>query len=126
MRHFKFWIAGLALLLTLSLIGAPAKAQAAGPTFVYVVTAVDANGFESVFSTQATASFGQGKHIATVTWTAPTVPTGGAAIAGYNVYRGTVAGGPYAKVNAALVTGVTYADSFVLPNAPSGLVAPVS
>ena len=98
-------------------------AQSAGPTFYYVVTAVDANGFESAFSNQATATFTQGKHITNLTWIASVMPTGGAAIAGYNIYRGTVTGGPYTKVNTALVTGVTYADTFVLPNAPSGITA---
>lgn len=120
MRNAKLLIAGLALLLTLSLIGAPAKAQAAGPTFVYVVTAVDVNNFESIFSIQASITFTQGQHVATAKWTAPTVPAGGAAIAGYNVYRSTTAAGPFTKINASLVTGVTYVDTFVPPGAPSG------
>ena len=29
---------------------------------------------------------------------------------GYNVYRGSVAGGPYTKLNTALVTGLTFTD----------------
>ena len=95
----------------------------AGPTYYYVATTVDVNGFESVFSNQAVATFNQSQHIATIAWTAAVVPTGGAAIAGYNVYRGTVSGGPYIKINTALVTGVTYSDTFVLPSAPTGLVA---
>jgi large repetitive protein len=32
-------------------------------------------------------------------------------LAGYNVYRGTVSGGPYAKLNVALVTATTYDDA---------------
>ena len=33
---------------------------------------------------------------------------------GYNVYRGTAFGGPYVKVNPALVTGTSYRDLSVL------------
>jgi hypothetical protein len=106
----------LALVLSLS-----ASAQASAPTFDYVATTVDANGFESSFSTQVVVTFQQGKHIAVLSWTAATVPAGGAAIAGYNIYRGTTSGGPYTKINASLVTSVNYSDTFVLPNAPSSL-----
>jgi hypothetical protein len=34
-------------------------------------------------------------------------------VTGYNVYRGTVSGGPYGKINSALVVGTTYTDSSV-------------
>jgi hypothetical protein len=117
------WLRYSALLLMLLPI--PAMA---GPTYYYVVTTVDVNGFESAFSNQATALFakntdGSPQHTANMTWTPPVLPAGGSAIAGYNIYRGTASGGPYVKVNAVLVTSVTYADTFVLPNAPSGLVA---
>ena len=43
----------------------------------------------------------------TLTWTANTEPD----LAGYNVYRSIVSGGPYAKLNAALVTNTTYSDA---------------
>lgn len=115
----------VAVLLFLAVAG-PARAQAA-PTFFYVVTAVDANGFESVFSTQASATLTQGTKTVTLTWTAPAVPAGGAAIVGYNVYRSQTSGGAYAKITAAPVTGgTTFADPFVAPNAPSGLTTKVS
>ena len=107
------------------LAGAQAGSPA-GPTYFYVVTTVDVNGFQSAFSSQVAASFGQGKHITDLSWTAATIPSGGAAIAGYNVWRGTVSGGPYTQINSALVTGVTYADIFVLPNAVSGLAATIN
>jgi len=35
-------------------------------------------------------------------------------VAGYNVYRGTVSGGPYTKINSSLITGLTYSDSTVV------------
>lgn len=40
-------------------------------------------------------------------WTAST----SANISGYNVYRATVSGGPYTKINASLVAATTYTDS---------------
>jgi len=37
-------------------------------------------------------------------------------VSGYNVYRGTVSGGPYVKINAALIPGLSYTDSTVAGN----------
>lgn len=105
------------LILFVLLFAASLLAQAA-PTFFYVATTVDANGFESAFSNQVSATFNQGQKTVVLTWVAAVVPAGGAAVAGYNIYRAKVTGGPYVKVNTALVTAVTYSDSFVLPNAP--------
>jgi hypothetical protein len=103
----------IGLMLAIPLFG-----QGNGPTYFYVATAVDANGFESLNSNQVTITFLQGQHNAVLNWTAPAIPIGGAAIAGYNIKRSKTAGGPYVNVNTALVTGVTYTDTFVLPNAP--------
>jgi hypothetical protein len=114
----------IGLLFLLLFVGA-AQAQA-GPVYYYVVTAVDVNGFESAYSNQATATFGVGQKTASLSWTASVVPSGGAAIAGYNIYRSKTTGTGYVKINAALVTGVTYSDSFVPPTAPTGLTAPTS
>lgn len=110
------------ILFCVAVFPGPAKAQVA-PTFFYVVTTIDANGLESVFSVQASATLTQGTKAVTLTWVAPAVPAGGAAISGYNVYRSKVTGGSYARINASLVTAVTYADPFVAPLAPSGLTA---
>ena len=41
-----------------------------------------------------------------LSWTAST-----SAVVGYNVYRSTVSGGPYTKINSSIVTGTSYADS---------------
>lgn len=48
-------------------------------------------------------------HTVSLTWTASTSSN----VAGYNVYRGTVTGGPYGKQNTSLVAGTTYTDSTV-------------
>jgi hypothetical protein len=45
-------------------------------------------------------------HSATLSWTAST-----ATVAGYDIYRGTVAGGPYVLLNSSPVNGVTYTDT---------------
>lgn len=115
----------LTLCLLLVLLAIPVFPQSTGPTYYYVVTSVDSFGFESVFSTQVTAAFTQGKHVAVLSWTAATTSNTNATIAGYNVYRGQTSGGPYTKVNSALVSAVTYSDTFVPPNAPSGLAASI-
>jgi len=47
-------------------------------------------------------------HSVTLTWTAST-----SAVSGYNVYRSTVSGGPYTKVNSSLIAATTYTDSTV-------------
>jgi hypothetical protein len=94
-------------------------AQSTGPTFFYVATAVDANGIESVFSNERSATLSQGHYNVVLTWTAST-----STVVGYNIYRSKTTGGPYTKINAALITsGVTYTDAFVPPNAPT-LAAP--
>jgi hypothetical protein len=45
-------------------------------------------------------------HQVNLAWTASTDP-----VDGYNVLRGAVSGGPYTKVNSALVTGATFTDA---------------
>jgi len=47
-------------------------------------------------------------HRVTLTWTASTD-----SVSGYNVYRGTVSGGPYTKQNSSVVTTTTFADTAV-------------
>jgi fibronectin type 3 domain-containing protein len=48
-------------------------------------------------------------HSVTLSWTASTSTD----VSGYNVYRGTVSGGPYTILNVSLVPGTTYTDSDV-------------
>jgi fibronectin type 3 domain-containing protein len=47
-------------------------------------------------------------HSAALNWTAST-----SVVTGYNVYRGTVSGGPYAKLNSSLIALTIYTDSTV-------------
>lgn len=47
-------------------------------------------------------------HSVTATWTASS-----SAVLGYNVYRGSVSGGPYTKLNGSAVTVLTYTDATV-------------
>jgi hypothetical protein len=49
------------------------------------------------------------QHSASLSWT-----DGGFGIAGYNVYRGSVSGGPYTKINTALDANASYSDGSVL------------
>jgi ASPM-SPD-2-Hydin domain-containing protein/HYDIN/CFA65/VesB family protein len=48
-------------------------------------------------------------HSASLSWA-----DGGSGIAGYNVYRSSVSGGPYSKINSALDPNTAYGDSSVL------------
>jgi hypothetical protein len=47
-------------------------------------------------------------HSVTLTWTAST-----SAVTGYNVYRSTVSGGPYTKMNSTPIAAITYLDTAV-------------
>jgi fibronectin type 3 domain-containing protein len=48
------------------------------------------------------------QHSVTLTWSAST-----SAVTGYNVYRSSVSGGPYTKMNSGLVTTTSYLDTAV-------------
>jgi fibronectin type 3 domain-containing protein len=49
---------------------------------------------------------GTGTHSVALSWS-----DSGTEIAGYNVFRSTVSGGPYSKVNSAVVVPTNYTDS---------------
>ena len=51
------------------------------------------------------------QHGVTVTWAAGVPAAGQVADTSYNVYRATVSGGPYSKLTATPVTGLSYFDS---------------
>src|SRR4029077_137241 len=47
-------------------------------------------------------------HSVTLTWTAST-----STVTGYNVYRSSVSGGPYTKLNSTAIAATTYVDTTV-------------
>ncbi len=51
---------------------------------------------------------GTGIHAVNLSWTASR-----SQVAGYNIYRGSVSGGPYSKLDLSLVTGTAYTDTTV-------------
>ena len=93
-----------------------------GTTYYYVVTAADNSSNESENSTEDTAT-------PYADTTPPAAPTGLTATAGnhtvaldwnnnvesdmngYNVYRGTISGGPYTKINGTIVSTSNYTDN---------------
>src|SRR5215472_3435288 len=56
----------------------------------------------------ASVAHAQGGHSVTLSWLASTSPN-----VTYNVYRGTVSGGPYSQINTAPVNALTFLDSGV-------------
>ena len=77
-----------------------------GYTFSPANQAVSVNG-ANVAGVNFTATVAQ-SHSVALTWTAST-----STVSGYNVYRGTVNGGPYTLVNSAPVAGLSFTDSTV-------------
>lgn len=55
------------------------------------------------------AGLAHAQHSVNLTWVAPT-----GTVTGYNVYRGSTSGGPYAAVNQAPVPALSYSDTTVL------------
>lgn len=49
------------------------------------------------------------QHSVSLSWTASASPN----VAGYNVYRGTISGGPYTRINGSLDAGTSYVDKGV-------------
>lgn len=91
----------------LAVIFAPTTAGSTPGSVTYASNASNPSLKES-FTGTGTSSTGTTTHNVTLSWSASTSP-----VAGYNVYRGTVSGGPYTKINPSLETATVYTDSTV-------------
>jgi hypothetical protein len=106
-----FSLGGLTLPVTL------AAGQSVPFTVTFAPTATGtASANISFFTSNSTsaseAASGSGatiQHNVDLSWNASTSTS----ISGYNVYRGTVSGGPYARINSALDSSLSYSDSTV-------------
>jgi hypothetical protein len=108
----EFAVTGLSLPLTLA-VGqsvpfnytfTPQASGASSGTITFTANASNAPIAASLSGTGTPAP----QHSASLAWTAST-----STVAGYNVYRGTQSGGPYAVLNGALETSTSYTDSSV-------------
>jgi len=83
---------------------APQTAGAASSNVTFVSNAANSPTVQSLSGT-ATAP----QHSVTLSWNTSTSSD----VAGYNIYRGTVSGGPYTRINSTLNTAPYYSDSTV-------------
>ena len=83
---------------------APPNPGASSGTLSFVSNAADAKTQQTFSGTGTVAS----SPTITLSWTAST-----SIVAGYNIYRGSQANGPYARLNSALVAGTSYTDANV-------------
>jgi hypothetical protein len=80
--------------------------QSAGQTSALL--AVTSNAGDNPTETLSGDGVAQQQHSVSLTWT-----DSGSGIAGYNVYRGNVTGGPYARINSELAPSTGYSDDSV-------------
>lgn len=80
-------------------------------TFPFGVKVSDSSSPASTATASLSITIAQGAaHSVSLTWTAS--PSSG--VAGYNVYRSTVSGNDYTKINTTPVAGLNYVDGTVL------------
>jgi fibronectin type 3 domain-containing protein len=104
----EFSISGLSLPLTLATNQNSTFSVAFTPSSAGTVSGSVSLVSNATNSPTTEALSGTGIHVVDLSWQPST-----SSVAGYNVYRGTVSGGPYAKVNSSLISGTAYADSTV-------------
>jgi len=89
---------------TFNITFAPQASGAASANVSFASNATNSPVVESVSGSGTSAP----QHSVALSWNAST-----STVAGYNVYRGSVSGGPYAKVNSALDASTAYSDASV-------------
>lgn len=82
----------------------PQVSGTASSTITFTSNATNSPVTQALSGTGAAAP----QHSVSLAWTAST-----STVAGYNVYRGTQSGGPYAVINGSTDTSTTYTDSSV-------------
>jgi Abnormal spindle-like microcephaly-assoc'd, ASPM-SPD-2-Hydin len=110
-NNSAFTIGGLTLPVTLAAGQSVPFSVSYAPTTSGVVSA-NISFFTSNSGSASETANGSGatiQHTVGLSWNAST----SASIAGYNIYRGTSASGPYSRINSALDASLTYSDSTV-------------
>jgi len=104
----EFSISGLSLPLTLAVNQNSTFSVTFTPPVTGTVTGSVSLVSNATNSPTTETLSGTGTHVVDLSWQAST-----STVAGYNVYRGTVSGGPYTKVNSSLISGTAYMDTTV-------------
>jgi hypothetical protein len=104
----EFSVSGLSLPLTLGPRQSTSYSVAFSPTASGSVSGSISIVSNATNSPANESLSGTGIHAATLSWLASA-----STVAGYNVYRGSVTGGPYTRINASLVSGTGYMDTSV-------------
>jgi len=95
----------LAINMTLGLVSCTANINGSGVCNISTVQRV----INAVLGQACVTDVGASPHSVTLSW----APSTSAGVSGYHVYRAVTSGGPYTKVNSALIVGTSYLDTTV-------------
>ena len=90
---------------TLNLLFTPATSGAAAASL-----SLQSNASNTVSQTLTGYGLATVKHSVALSWA-----QSGTTVAGFNVYRATISGGPYTRINSSMVSGSSFTDSSVQP-----------
>jgi Putative Ig domain len=96
--------------LTLSSAGTISGTPTGAGTFSITVKVTDSGSPATSASANLSVTIAAASYSAALSWTA----SASSDVTGYNVYRSTVSGGGYTKINPSLVSGSAYTDSSVV------------